>query len=578
MTRSLSAKRCSEHRFALPRRLVAIAAAILIAGGAAGVFSACAGGASGRAAGSSKAARPGIDSLVLLHTNDTHAWLMPFKRDDGTLVGGAAARAALIERERESAPAAYVLDAGDVFQGTPFFNFFRGVPDYRAMALMEYEAVALGNHDLDDGPLAWIRAAYSRDTSDISPPPPYSVCANVFVAAESAWADGRTDVPAAARRGARWVGGKRVPDTAPLRYLAPPYHEIGKGDGPSIAFFGLMTRDLTNIVAVRPNGGVAVGDPVAVARDLVPKLRKHADVVICLSHMGLDADRDLAERVPGIDVIIGGHSHIALKKPILVKNTTPNGYHGTAIAQAGSRGEYLGRTVLYTENDRPVRFAGRLLSVRPADGESPRVAALLRPYADSIGAAMSKPVFVTPGRVPSTGLREGETPLGNFVADVIRDAVKADIAFINSGGIRAALPAGTVTVGDVYSVLPFDNRIVVVQMPGWRVRELLDFAGRRIGKGGFGQVSGVSFVIKGDRAGYIRVNGELIDSNRTYRVATIDYLYGGGDGYTIFEKAGPAEETGILLRDAAIRFLAEHPVYTFRKEGRIVWEGSMRGF
>jgi 2',3'-cyclic-nucleotide 2'-phosphodiesterase (5'-nucleotidase family) len=408
------------------------------------------------------------------------------------------------------------------------------------------------------------------------------VCANVFVAAESSWAEGRPDVPATVRRGARWIGGKRVADKAPLRYLTSPYHYEGvrhAGGSPSrIAFFGLMTRDLTSIVSTRPNAGVAVGDPVAIAKALVPKLRREADVVVCLSHMGLDADRELAERVPGIDVIIGGHSHIALKRPILVNNGTPNGYHGTVIAQAGSRGEYLGRTVLYTENDRPVRFAGKLLSVRPADGEAYRVAALLRPYADSISAAMSKPVFQTKVRIPSSSLREGETPLGNFVADVMRDAVNADIALINSGGIRAALPAGTVTVGDVYSVLPFDNRIVVIPMPGWRVRELLDFAGRRIGKGGFGQVSGVSFVIKGDRAGNIRVNGELIDSNRTYRVATVDYLYDGGDGYTIFGKAGPAEETGILLRDAAIQFLAEHPDYEFRKEGRIVWEGSMRGF
>src|SRR5439155_20989758 len=243
----------------------------------------------------------------------------------------------------------------------------------------------------------------------------------------------------------------------------------------------------------------------------------------------------------------------------------------------GYRGEFRGRIALYFDGDRLARYAGRLERVRPADGEDPRVAALLKPYADSTEASMSQPIFRSPARIPSSGLRHGEPPLGNFVADVMRDALGADVAIINSGGIRAPLPAGNVTVGDVYSTLPFDNRIVVVSMPGWRLRELLDFSGGRIGKGGFAQVSGVSFVIRGDRASYIRVNKKPLESDRTYRVATVDFLYEGGDGYAILAKTGPADRTGILLREAAVKFLKKHPDYRFRKEGRIVWEGSSQG-
>src|SRR6185295_8809345 len=105
----------------------------------------------------------------------------------------------------------------------------------------------------------------------------------------------------------------------------------------------------------------------------VPELRRKADIVICLSHLGLDADRALATRVPGIDVIIGGHSHTRLNRPVLVRNATPNGYHGTVVAQAGYRGEFLGRTVLYFKGGRVARYSGQLLRVRPADGEDPRV-------------------------------------------------------------------------------------------------------------------------------------------------------------------------------------------------------------
>lgn len=512
---------------------------------------------------------PGLDSLILFHTNDTHARLMPFANENGAQVGGAAARAALLERERAHASHSLLLDAGDVFQGTPYYNFFRGVPDYLAMAMMAYDAGALGNHDLDDGPVAWNRARALGGWEVLS--------ANVFAAADSSWARSGDEVPAASRRGARWIGGKRVPDAARLRYLARPY-SIRRVGGWNVALFGLTTSDITHIVSVRPNGGVAVANPETVAEQLVPELRRQADLVICISHIGIVADRALAERVPGIDLIVGGHSHTRLDVPVLVRNSTPNGYHGTVIAQAGAWGEFVGRVALYMEGRRPIGYAGRLIPVRVSDGVDPNVVSLLRPYADSIGVSMSKPVFHLSAAVPSSGLRHGETPLGNFVADAMRGATDADIAIINSGGIRAALPEGDVTVGDVYMTLPFDNHLVVVPMPGWQVRSLLDFAGRRIGKGGFCQVSGVSFTIRGDRAGNVRVGGKLIDSDRIYRVVTVDYLFDGGDGYTLFAEAAGAEETGILLHDAALRYLAAHPDYKFRKEGRIIWEGSMRGF
>jgi len=117
------------------------------------------------------------DSLIILHTNDIHAHLLPFDDSQGTVVGGAAARAALIARLRSSDRKTLLLDAGDVFQGTPLYNFFRGVPDYRSMTLMRYDAGALGNHELDDGPASWLRARSEAAFPILS--------ANVFVAGDS---------------------------------------------------------------------------------------------------------------------------------------------------------------------------------------------------------------------------------------------------------------------------------------------------------------------------------------------------------------------------------------------------------
>ncbi|HEY6097688.1 MAG TPA: metallophosphoesterase, partial [Candidatus Deferrimicrobium sp.] len=322
---------CVKHF--VPRFLLACAAAVLFLGAVPTMGPHSSHGSGWTRVDAAERTGP-LDSLVILHTNDTHARLMPFQGDDGKMAGGAAARAALIERERGPAGRKLLLDAGDVFQGTPYFNYFRGVPDYRVMSLMGYDVGALGNHDLDDGPVAWLRSSSNAHFEILS--------ANVFVAADSAWAKGKEAVPASDRRGSRWIGGTRVPDTAPLRYLTRPYVLRDLGAGRTAAFFGLTTSDLPHIVAVGPNAGVAVADPVPIAERLVPELRRKANVVICVSHIGLEADRELARRVPGIDLIIGGHSHTRIDPPILVPNATPNGYHGTAIAQAGYRGEFLG--------------------------------------------------------------------------------------------------------------------------------------------------------------------------------------------------------------------------------------------
>jgi len=307
----------------------------------------------------------------------------------------------------------------------------------------------------------------------------------------------------------------------------------------------------------------------------VPELRKQADLVVALTHLGVDEDRRLASRVRGIDVIVGGHSHTYLWQPIFVRNGNANGFGGTGIVQAGRWGDRVGRLALGVGPRGVSGLIDALIPVRPSEGEDRAILALLRPYADSMSVAMDRPVFRSRERVPMSGLEDGDTPLGNFVADAMLEASGADIALINSGGIRAPLPAGTVTVGDVFTVLPFDNTIVKVPMRGWQVRELFDFVAQRIGKRGFAQIAGAQFVVRRGRASDIRVGGTPLSSDRTYQVATLEYLYGGGDGYVQFERAGEAAPTGLFTHDAAVDFLRRHPDYEFKKRGRIRWEGGM---
>jgi 2',3'-cyclic-nucleotide 2'-phosphodiesterase (5'-nucleotidase family) len=506
------------------------------------------------------------ESLLILHTNDIHAHLMPYEDAQGSLVGGAAARAALIERLRVFPGKTLLLDAGDVFQGTPFYNFFRGVPDYRAMSLTGYDAGAFGNHELDDGPAHWLKARRHATFPILS--------ANVFVAAESAWAASLAPATGAVRKSSRWIGGERIPEEAPLRFLTTPYiiEDVG---GVKVGILGLTTKDIVAIVNRATNGGVAVSDPITAATALVPEIRNKADFVVALTHLGVDDDRALASRVPGIDMIVGGHSHTYLWEPLLVRNHNANGYHGTMIVQDGRWGDRVGRLAIAIGPDGVRGLIDALVAVRPGEGENAAVKALLQPYSDSIATSMGQPVFRTTSRVSMSGLEDGDTPLGNFVADAMLESSDADIAIINSGGIRAPLPAGTVTVGDILTVLPFDNTLVKVPMKGWQVHELFDFIARRVGKRGFAQISGASFVIRNGRASDIRVGDQPRAWNRAYTVATLDFLYGGGDGYTQFAKAGEAALTGVFTHDAATEFLRRHPDYVFKKHGRIRWEGGI---
>ncbi len=530
-----------------------------------------------------QAAPAGIDSLVVLHTNDVHSHLDPFETSAGDRVGGVAARSALIGRQRALGGRVLLLDAGDLVQGTPFYNRFRGEPDHRLLDLLGYDAIALGNHDLDDGAAAWRRRANATRTPILS--------ANVFAVAESAWAGG-SDPPitSAARRGAKWIGGGKVPPDVTLRYLAAPYVIVERG-GLRIALFGLTTPSLDRIVATGPNQGVAIGSAVEAARELVPRLRRQADLVIALTHLGVDEDRRLVHYVSGIDLVIGGHSHTPLFRPTLEE---AEGGRATPIAQAGSWGRYLGRTTLRWSGERAAAAVGRLIPVRPEEGEDSAVAAVVASYRSRLGADLDRFVFRSPRRVEATSLREGDSPLGNFVADVIRDRTHADLAVMNSGGIRAPLPAGDVREWDLVTMLPFDNRLVVVSMTGAQVQRLLDRLARRLGKGGFGHVSGVSYVIRGDRADEARVwrwsdekggkgrgrggsrsrDGDPIDGNRVYRVATIDFLADGGDAFDEVRDGASHERTGVLLSEAAIAFLRAHPDYSFRKDGRVQWRGS----
>lgn len=254
-----------------------------------------------------EARRP--QTLTILHTNDTHSRIDPFQEGKFKGQGGVARRATLIAQIKQQNPATLVLDAGDVLQGTPYFNMFHGSVEFEAMRRMGYDMVAIGNHDFDKGAQRLLFLAKHHGKFPL-------VCANLLFSQPGA-------------------------DKLVRPYLIK---DVG---GWKVGVFGLGVR-FRGLVPAKLHQGVTYASPIPVAQKLVKQLREvhRCDAVIALSHLGYvgfdgePGDQDLARQVPGIDIIIGGHTHTFLMRPTQVK--APDG-RMTRIYQVGHSGLFLGR-------------------------------------------------------------------------------------------------------------------------------------------------------------------------------------------------------------------------------------------
>jgi 5'-nucleotidase len=273
------------------------------------------------------------DTLVtILHTNDMHSQIDPLPANDKYAgKGGVARRATLVKRIRSENPNTLLVDAGDAFQGTPYFNLYRGEVEYKAMSAIGYDAVTIGNHDLDNG-VGGLAAAMKFATFDF-------VSANYDVSGTAIAARVKPYV-------VKVVGGIRV------------------------GIFGLGI-DLVGLNAPDTYKGIKFLDPVETARSTVRILREreHCALVVCLSHLGYYekpkegqlGDAQLASQVDGIDFIASGHTHIFMEKPVVARQ--PSG-KDTIIFQVGKSGIYLGRVDFTVRSGQVIASAGHLLDVK----------------------------------------------------------------------------------------------------------------------------------------------------------------------------------------------------------------------
>lgn len=270
--------------------------------------------------------------LTVLHTNDVHSYIDPFPADHprNANMGGVARRAALIEMVRKENPNVLLLDAGDIFQGTPYFNYYGGELEFKLMSMMQYDASAIGNHDFDNG-VDGLRAQMPHAKFDF-------LCANY---------DFKNTV---------------------MDGLVKPFKIFNK-NGIKVGVFGLGI-ELAGLVDKNLSKETVYNEPLEIAQDMVRILKKEqkCDIVICLSHLGYRykeepnkiSDVKLAELTQDIDLIIGGHTHTFLDKPSVIKNKVGQ---DVLVNQVGCYGINVGRVDFYLDNDKNKAIDGKSIIV-----------------------------------------------------------------------------------------------------------------------------------------------------------------------------------------------------------------------
>lgn len=450
--------------------------------------------------------------ITILYTNDIHGHVLPFDNIyqgiEEKEAGGAARRATLIKQIKLENPNTLVLDAGDLLSGTPVSGFFKGEADWKSAELLGYDALAIGNHDFDYGQQTLRKAIKTVKVPIIS--------ANI------------------------------VEQTSGT-LLAKPYI-IKTVSGIKIAILGLTTPTAPTSTHPKNVVGLNFDDSAITAKKYIPELRKKANLVVVLSHLGYGEDRDLAQSVKGIDVIVGGHSHTKLLNYQEVNHTI--------IVQALQWGLFLGRLDLTVDKNKIICKKAELIPVTNQISEDKEVAQGLAGYADKVQQKMNEVVGEAKVDLVRSSYGSGKSNLGRWISDVFRETAQADIGIQNSGGIRNDIKQGKITYNDIYSVLPFENVLVTLELTGAQVQELLDFiAGARDASA----ISGTTFTVKDGKATEIKIGGKPLDLTKTYKVATNDFLASGGSRYTIL-KQGKVINTGDNLRDVVIQYLKIHPV------------------
>ena len=474
---------------------------------------------------------------VILHSNDVH----------GAIEGYA--YIAQLKADYEAKGAEVILvDAGDYSQGTTYVSTTKGADAVTMMNAAGYDVVSLGNHEFDYG--------YAQLKDNMSKAKFKVLCADVFNA-----------------------------DGTPI--FDANYTYTTKS-GVKIGFFGMETPETqtkTNPALIKGLTFATKDAFTKAAADQVEAL-KDSDIVVCISHLGVDAESepyrstDLYAAVKGIDFVIDAHSHTVMTKG---ENGEPIQSTGTAFANIG---------VIVIDDATKKIESNSLFEIKEDTAKDETVAAAAKVIVDRVnaeyGAVFAKSEVELNGAKAPNGNRDGETNNGNLITDAMvwkvlqnKDGLTVDedhvVAITNGGGIRAAIKVGDVTKKDINTVLPFGNTVAVVYVTGAELLEALEASTYSLPVGGFPQVSGINFTLSTgaaydanaetypastyygpktiNRVSINSINGKEFKAEDTYAVVTNNFCAAGGDTYYAFVAASAQFDTGVPLDEAVMEYV-----------------------
>ncbi|MGI9423186.1 MAG: bifunctional metallophosphatase/5'-nucleotidase [Hyphomicrobiaceae bacterium] len=465
-------------------------------------------------------------TVSILHINDLHSRIEPINKYDSTCrpkdntagkcFGGMARLKTAITTRRDALKSAgkhvLTLDAGDQFQGSLFYSTYKGAVAVELMNRIGFDAMAVGNHEFDDGPETLAKFASKAKFP--------MLFANTNLANE------------------------------PLLKDKIKSHVVKEIGGEKVAIIGILAEDTKELSS--PGENVPFIKAEGVLKKLVGQLQADGvNKIIVLSHAGFDRDKEMAAAVEGIDVIVGGHSQIKLKDyPTVQKSPSGNPVY---IVQAYANSKYLGElTVTFDDGGKVTKADGRVWELNGIVPEDPEFVRYIKEKAEPIEALKAKVIGSAAAKIEGDRkiCRARECAMGNLVADAMLERVKSQgisIAIQNGGGLRASIDAGELTMGEVLTVLPFQNTLSTFQLKGSDVVAALENGVSQIEKGAgrFPQVAGLKYAFDakakaGSRISDVMVKGAsgkftAIDPQAVYGVVSNNFLRGGGDGYKIFK-------------------------------------------
>jgi 5'-nucleotidase/UDP-sugar diphosphatase len=494
--------------------------------------------------------------ITVLHTNDHHGRF--WKNSDGEY--GMSARKTVIDSIRQevanSGGFSLLLDGGDVNTGVPESDLQDAVPDFKGMNLLGYQAMAVGNHEFDK-PRKVLKM--QRDLAEFP-----MLSANIY------------------------EDGKR---------MFAPYKIFDLG-GLRVGVMGLTTEDTHKMVHPDHVKNLEFRSVIAEATQLIPEIRRQADVVIAATHMGhyengvhgtqAEGDVEMARATRGLDLIVGGHT----QNPACMKGENeldrayvpgtpcqPDRQNGTWIVQAHEWGKYVGRADFNYLNGEfklvnyaliPINLKKSVIlpdgkpalqAYAPEIKENKDMLALLTPYQlagqDKLGLVIGS----TDGRLEGDRavVRNKPSAMGVLIGRALMEKTNADFAITNAGGIRDGIAPGPITYKDVLKVHPFGNTIATVALSGTEVMAYLEAVLKMsAGSGAFAQFAGIELQVEAGKVSRVSVKGVALQANKTYRMVVNNFQAVGGDGYPKLTAHPSYQNTGFVDADVLKAFIASH--------------------